>query len=168
MNFRDIFQNKQKIKNIIRLVTKENAQVCEDLEQEVDIKALKNKDKYTETGKFQNWITTITYNVSRDYLKSAKNRNETQIEDENIVVNIKDRKRSPEETMLQKERQLRISRAINSLNKKHREVVILSEIENITYEEIACRLKCPVGTVKSRIYNAKKELYNILKDLIEN
>ena len=41
MNFRDIFQNKQKIKNIIRLVTKENAQVCEDLEQEVYIKALK-------------------------------------------------------------------------------------------------------------------------------
>ena len=47
MNFRDIFKNKKKIKNIIRLVTKENAQVCEDLEQEVYIKALKNKDKYT-------------------------------------------------------------------------------------------------------------------------
>ncbi len=168
MNFREIFQNKQKIKNIIKLVTKENADVCEDLEQEVYIKALKNQDKYKDEGKILNWITTITYNVSRDYLKSAKKRNETQFEDENTVINIKDRKKSPEEKILQKERQKRITRAINSLNKKHREVIILSEIENVTYEEIARRLKCPVGTVKSRIYNAKKELYNILKDLIED
>ncbi len=167
MNFKDIFQNKQKIKNIIKLVTKESTDVCEDLEQEVYIKAFKNKDKYREEGKFSNWITTITYNVSRDYLKSAKKRNETQLEDDSKIINIKDKKISAEEKMLQRERQLRISGAINSLNKKHREVIILSEIENITYEEIARRLNCPVGTVKSRIYNAKKELYNILKDLIE-
>ncbi len=167
MNFKDIFQNKQKIKNIIKLVTKENTEVCEDLEQEVYIKAFKNKDKYNETGKFSNWITTITYNVSRDYLKSAKKRHETQFEDENNIINIKDKKISLEEKMLQKERQIRISGAINSLNKKMRDVIILSEIENLTYEEIAKRLNCPLGTVKSRIYNAKKELYNILEDLIE-
>lgn len=167
MNFKDIFQNKQKIKNIIKLVTKENTEVCEDLEQEVYIKAFKNKDKYNETGKFSNWITTITYNVSRDYLKSAKKRYETQFEDESNIINIKDKKISLEEKMLQKERQIRISGAINSLNKKMRDVIILSEIENLTYEEIAKRLNCPVGTVKSRIYNAKKELYNILEDLIE-
>lgn len=167
MNFKDIFQNKQKIKNIIKLVTKENAEVCEDLEQEVYIKAFKNKDKYKETGKFSNWITTITYNVSKDYLKSAKKRYETQFEDENKIINIKDKSISLEAKMLQKERQTRISGAINSLNKKMRDVIILSEIENLTYEEIARRLNCPVGTVKSRIYNAKKELYNILEDLIE-
>lgn len=167
MNFKDIFQNKQKIKNIIKLVTKENTEVCEDLEQEVYIKAFKNKDKYNETGKFSNWITTITYNVSRDYLKSAKKRYETQFEDESNIINIKDKKISLEEKMLQKERQIRISGAINSLNKKMRDVIILSEIENLTYEEIAKRLNCPVGTVKSRIYNAKKELYNILEDLIK-
>ena len=168
MNFRDIFQNKQKVKNIIRLVTKENTEICEDLEQEVYIKAFKNKDKYNEKGKFSNWIGTIAYNVSRDYLKSAYNRNVECFEDESKVINIKDKRMSPEEKILQKERQIRITGAINSLNKKHREVIILSEIENVSYEEIAKRLKCPLGTVKSRIYNAKKELYNILKDLIEN
>lgn len=168
MDFKEIFQNKQKIKNIIRLVTKENTEVCEDLEQEVYIKALKNKDKYTECGKFSKWITTITYNVSRDYLKSANNRYSEQFEDDEKIINIRDKKLSPEEKMLQKERQIRITGAINSLNKKHREVIMLSEIENVSYEEIAKRLNCPIGTVKSRIYNAKKELYNILKDLIED
>jgi len=168
MNFKDIFQNKQKIKNIIKSVTRENPDVCEDLEQEVYFKAFKNKDKYKDEGKFANWITTITYNVSRDYLKSAKTKNEGLFEDDNVVINIKDKKKSPEELMLQKERQLRITGAINSLNQRHREVIILSEIKGMTYEEIAHSLNCPVGTVKSRIYNAKKELYNILQDLIED
>ncbi len=166
MKYREIFnQNRQKVKNIIRLVTKENADVCEDLEQEVYLKALKNKDKYKEKGKFLNWLTTITYNVSRDYLKSAQKRSETGFEDENVFINIKDKKASPEERLLQKERQERITNAINSLNKKQKEVIVLYEIENVSYEDIARRLDCPVGTVKSRIYNAKKELFNILKDL---
>ena len=52
------------------------------------------------------------------------------------------------------------------MNKKHKEVIVLFEIENVSYEDIARRLNCPVGTVKSRIYNAKKELFNILKDLM--
>jgi len=167
MNFREIFNNdRQKVRNIIRLVTKENADVCEDLEQEVYIKAFKNKEKYKEKGKFSNWLTTITYNVSRDYLKCTKKKNETDFTDETVFINIKDKKANPEEILLQRERQERITNAINSLNKKHKEVIILSEIEHISYEDIARRLNCPVGTVKSRIYNAKKELFNILKDLM--
>ncbi len=166
MNFREIFnQNRQKVKNIIRLVTKESVDVCEDLEQEVYLKAFKNRDKYKEKGKFSSWLGVITYNVSRDYLKCAKKKNETGADDESIFINIKDKKADPEERLLQKERQKRIVDAINSLNKKQRDVIILYEIENISYEEIAKRLNCPVGTVKSRIYNAKKELFNTLKDL---
>ena len=166
MNFREIFtKDRQKVKNIIKLVTKEEN---EDLEQEVLLKAYKNKEKYHERGKFTNWITTITYNVSRDYLKSAKKRYEAPVEDENVVINIRDRKRNPEEASLQRERQMRITAAINALNKKHKEVIILSEIENMSYEDISKKLRCPLGTVKSRIYNAKKELFNILKDLIQD
>ena len=167
MNFREIFnKEKKKKKNIIRLVTKENTDVCEDLEQEVYLKAFKNRDKYKENGKFSNWITTITYNVSRDYLKSARKKNETLPGDEMLFLNTRDKKANPEERLLQKERQKIILNAIESLNKKHREVVILYEIQNISYENIAKKLNCPVGTVKSRIYNAKKELSYILKDLM--
>lgn len=43
---------------------------------------------------------------------------------------------------------------------------MLCEIYGYTYEEAASRLKCPIGTVKSRIYNAKKELAEVLKDLL--
>ena len=59
-----------------------------------------------------------------------------------------------------------ISRAINNLKPKFKEVVMLYEIENQSYEEISQKLKCPIGTVKSRLYNAKKELATALQELM--
>ena len=59
-----------------------------------------------------------------------------------------------------------ISEAINNLKPKFREVIMLYEIENQSYEEISQKLKCPIGTVKSRLYNAKKELATALQELM--
>lgn len=59
-----------------------------------------------------------------------------------------------------------ISRAINNLKPKFKEVVMLYEIENQSYEQISQKLKCPIGTVKSRLYNAKKELATALQELM--
>lgn len=159
-----ISDNKHNVKSIIRLITKEEN---EDLEQEVYIKAWQNAHKYTEQGKLKSWLGTIAKNISKDYLKSAQNRYETKNNsEENIFENIKDAKSSPENQLLIKQRQMRTTKAINKLKPKFKEVIILSEIENLPYEQIAKKLKCPTGTVKSRIYNAKKELYEMLKDII--
>ena len=79
---------------------------------------------------------------------------------------ITDNKQTPESFLIQKERQKQISNAINELKPKLKEVIMLYEIENQSYEEIAKKLKCPIGTVKSRLYNAKKELSIMLVDLI--
>ena len=64
------------------------------------------------------------------------------------------------------ERQKRIISEIDSLRPKLREVIMLCEIQGFTYEEAAQKLKCPVGTVKSRIFNAKKILAERLEDLL--
>ena len=56
--------------------------------------------------------------------------------------------------------------AINSLKPKFKEVVLMCEIYGYSYEQCAGKIKCPVGTVKSRLYNAKKELAETLKDLL--
>mgnify|MGYP004468869957 CR=1 FL=1 len=69
MDFNKVIQtNKQNIKNIIRLITKEDN---EDLEQEVYVKIWKNSEKYKEQGSVKSWISTITRNTSLDYLKSS-------------------------------------------------------------------------------------------------
>ena len=162
MDFKNLIEeNKQNVKNVIKkFMGREN----EDLEQEVYIRVLTAK-KYEEKGSFKSWINLITANVSKDYLKSAKNRYETHVEDEAIFENIKERK-TPEDLLLKKERQERIIKAIEELKPKLKEVIMLSEIEDYSYEECSEKLKCPIGTVKSRIYNAKKELAEKLKDLL--
>ena len=165
MNFNDLVKaNKHNVKNIIRLITK---QENEDLEQEVFVKAWKNVNKYEERGNFKSWICTIAKNVSKDYLKSSgfKNSNNTTSE-ETLLGTIRDRKQSPETKLIARERQARIINAIENLKPKLKETIMLCEIYGYTYEEAAKKLNCPLGTIKSRIYNAKKELAEQLQDLL--
>ena len=92
--------------------------------------------------------------------------------DKNISVfrkktdNIKDKKSSPEDKIISLERQKRIINAIEKLKPKFKEVIMMTEIDGYSYEECAQKLKCPLGTVKSRIFNAKKELAIQLEDLL--
>lgn len=165
MDFKEIIKtNKENVKNIIRMITKEEN---EDLEQEVYLKVWKNSEKYKEKGSFKGWITTIAKNVSKDYLKSAVNRHESLLaEEDKTFENIRDKKSGPELKLVRNDRQQRILKAINKLKPKFREVIVYCEIYGYTYEDCSKRLKCPVGTIKSRIYNAKKILAEMLSDLL--
>lgn len=165
MNFKDIINNnKQNVRNIIRLITKETN---EDLEQEVFVKVWKNQDKYVEKGNFKTWINTIAKNLSKDYLKSADRRVQTNsTADDEVINSIKDNKTTPDGALLAKIRQKRIIKAIDELRPKFKEVIMMYDIDGFSYEQIAQKLKVPIGTVKSRIYNAKKELALKLEDLL--
>jgi len=165
MDFNKIINaNKQSVKNIIKLITK---QENEDLEQEVYLKVWKNANNYTEKGSLKSWICTIAKNVSKDYLKSAyfKNSNNST-SDDYVLVSVKDTHQTPENKVISGERQVKIINAIENLKPKFKEVIMLCEIYGYTYEEASKKLRCPIGTVKSRIYNAKKELAEKLQDLI--
>ena len=165
MNFNELIKaNKQNVKNIIRLITKQDN---EDLEQEVYVKVWKNADKYEERGSFKSWISTVAKNVSKDYLKSAGFRNSANTTSDDVVLStVKDNKQVPEARAIAGERQARIIDAIEELKPKLKEAIMLCEIQGYTYEEAAKKLKCPLGTIKSRIYNAKKELAEKLQDLL--
>lgn len=165
MDFDKVIQaNKQNIKNIIRLITKGDN---DDLEQEVYLKIWKNSDKYKEKGSVKSWISTITKNASLDYLKSSYHKMfSSSTADEFVMTNITDKKMSPETNVISLERQKRIIDAVNNLKPKFRDVILMCEMYGYTYEECAQKLNCPIGTVKSRIYNAKKELAKVLEDLL--
>ena len=128
----------------------------------------KNLDKYREENKFVQWISTITANLCKDYLKSSKfkfNNNKTEIEAEydNLCT-----KTTPEKELTSKERQKIILKALDSLPKKMREAIILYEYEDYSYEKISQKLNVPVGTVKSRINSARNILKDKLSFLIED
>ena len=159
-----ITNNQNNVKNIIRLITKEEN---EDIEQEVYVRVWQKTDSYEEQGKFIGWIGTIAKNFSKDYLKSSsKKMQDNSCQDEDKIHLIEDKSGNPEAALIRKERQKRIVRAINSLKPKLREVIMMYEIEGLSYEYIAHTLNCPIGTVKSRLFNAKQELAKSLEDML--
>ena len=125
-----------------------------------------SNDRYKEEGKFKQWINTITYNTCKDFLKSSSHKNQTLSDGEDKLVYIKDSKNSPDKKILQKERQKIIADAIEKLKPKLKEVIILSDIKDMNYEEISKKLNVPQGTVKSRLFNARQQLSEVLKDLL--
>ena len=165
MDFEKVIKtNKQNIKSIVRLITKEEN---EDIEQEVYLKIWKNSEKYNEKGSIKSWISSIAKNASLDYLKSSYHKVfQTSTSDDFVIESIKDKKVTPEDKVVRLNKQKIIVNAINSLKPKFKEVIMMCEINGYSYEECAKKLNCPVGTVKSRIYNAKKELAEVLKDLL--
>ena len=158
-----IQQNKSRIRAIIKKIT---GSYNEDLEQDVYIKTWRNMDKYKpDEGKFSSWVSALTVNVCKDYFKSKfYHQNADSAEDE-IFENLAEAKPLPEEVLTQKERQKIILKAIDSLPKKMRQVDEFYEFEELSYECIAQKLKEPVGTVKSRLFNARKILAEKLKFL---
>lgn len=156
----------QNIRNIITSIT--GNRHFQDIQQEVHIKIWKNISGYKDNGKLHGWIKTITVNTCKDHLKSKHFNLEkmTDYEEENIV-SIKDKRKKPEDIILESERKQVIINAIESLKPKLKEVILLYDIEELTYEEISKKINCPVGTVKSRLFNARKHLQNELTDLIQ-
>ncbi len=157
-----IEQNKSRIRAIIRKLT---GSYNEDIEQEVYIKTWKNLDNYKEEGKLSQWIGMITANVCRDYFRSKQYKiSSVQLNDEEAAENIV----SPdnqEERLDAKARQKQILKAVDSLPYKMRKIVYLVEFEEMSYEQVSKKTGLPVGTVKSRLFNARKILSEKLQHL---
>lgn len=153
--------------NIKKIISNMTGSENEDIEQEVYIRTWKNIDKYKEKGKFKSWLNTITANLCRDYMKSSYFKNSQKfVTEEDDLIQIRDEKENIESVFIQKQRQKRIIQAIDELKPKLKEVIVLYEMQDMSYEEISEKLKCPVGTIRSRLFNARKELSISLKDLI--
>ncbi len=157
-----ITEHRGRIKAIIKKLT---GTYNEDIEQEVYIKTWQNLDKYQEQGKFSQWIGMITANLCRDYFRSrAWHEQNLSISDENISETTAV-SAAQEEITDAKTRQKIILKAVDSLPKHLREVIYLFEFEEKTYEDIAKKTKVPIGTVKSRLFNARKILSEKLQFL---
>lgn len=157
-----INENKRKIRAIIKnIVGREN----EDIEQEVYIKVWRNSNGKS-ISKFSQWVNKITANTCKDFLRSKQYRIENmKVDDENVINDIKDTK-TPEKILNSKQRQKMILKAVDELPQKMRDVIILYEFEQKSYEEISKKLNIPIGTVKSRLHCAKEILKDDLIELI--
>jgi RNA polymerase sigma-70 factor (ECF subfamily) len=157
-----ILPYKNKIRAIIKKIT---GSYNEDIEQEVYIKTWRSFSSYKEQGKMSQWIGMITANICRDYFKAKQVRIEQKQDyDETLLENIADNI-NPEVLLDSKTRQKIILKAVNNLPPKMREVIFLIEYEDYSLKEAAQKLKISEGTVKSRLFNARKILAEVLKPL---
>ena len=156
-----IKKNKRTIQGTIeQFVDKETAK---DIEQDVYMKLWKTST-YTKSMAY---IKTVVINTCKDFFRS-KNYKLSNLNnaDDDELLKIKDEKEKTEERTDSIFRQKLIKKAVDKLPPKLKEVVILYDIEELSQEEISKKLHCPVGTIKSRLFNARKLLYEDLKGLL--
>lgn len=133
-----------------------------DAAQEVFIKIYKSIASFKGESSFVTWMYRICSNVCNDILRKRQRRGisvSLDSEDEkDSNLQIPSEAPTPEETVEMNERQKAVREAINNLPTEYREIIIYSDMQQLSYDEIALILKCPKGTVKSRLNRARNAL----------
>lgn len=165
-NFKYVISEYQnKFTQYIRRRTIASKEDAEDLLQDIFLKIYLNLNGFDTSLKFSSWAYRIAHNEIISWYRKKKIRPQINFEDyeeENLINSFK------EETDIEKEfdRKLlkeNITQAIEKLDEKYKEVIILRFLEEKDYEEIGDILQIPLGTVSTMIYRGKKELQKTLK-----
>jgi RNA polymerase sigma-70 factor (ECF subfamily) len=153
-----------------------NDQDAWDLAQDSFVKAWKSIKRFRGRSSFYTWIYRIVMNVTIDWLRKKQVKGTgTEFDDTIQLAQIDPASRTvpkgappPHRQMEQTEIRARIEQAISQLSPEHRAVILMKEIEEMQYHEIAEALDCSIGTVMSRLFYARKKLQNLLRDVYEN
>ena len=150
-----------------------SADDAQDLTQEVFIKMYRTLSSYdVERGGFMTWVTTITRNLLVDHFRKSKqdritdSLDATPSEHEDsmpLVEQIQDKSLPPDSRVQSRETGETVHHALQKLSPDLREAVILRDLQDLDYREIATVLKVPEGTVKSRINRGRAELARLLQ-----
>ena len=156
----------QKVCSTIFFMIK-NENIVEDLAQEVFIKVYRNIGKFNEESSLYTWIYRITMNTCLDQIKKEKKITyvSTFIETEEgeIEAQFEDESQRLDEILEEKIRKETLLKAIKSLPAEQRALIVLRDIRQFKYMEIAEMLKLNLGTVKSKISRARQSLKEILE-----
>ena len=153
-----------------------NEQDAWDLAQDSFIKAWKSIGRFRGQSSFYTWLYRIVMNVTIDWLRKKQVKGSgAEFDDAIQLKEIDPASRTvpkadalPHEKMERQEIRARIEAAIAHLSPEHRAVILMKEMEDMQYHEIAESLGCSIGTVMSRLFYARKRLQNMLRDVYEH
>ncbi len=132
-----------------------------DAAQETFINAYRNLKNFRGEAKVSSWLHRIAVNQCLTTKRRQKTRSESFLDDEHDADEkffVAPSRQMPSRTSEQNERLFLVRQAVNSLPVDLREVIIMKEFEELTFQEIADTLELPLSTVKSRVYTALKQL----------
>jgi RNA polymerase sigma-70 factor (ECF subfamily) len=139
---------------------------AEDLTQDIFLKIFKALHTFDRRANFQTWLISISRNLCIDHYRSVRKERETMARDVDASTLMPaSRERSPYGELEQIDLRVRIRQALAELPPTLREAVVLRDLQEFSYQEIADKLHLPEGTVKSRINRGRLELARQMRRL---
>jgi RNA polymerase sigma-70 factor (ECF subfamily) len=146
-----------------------------DIVQDAFIKAHKHLDKFEGTSSFYTWLYRIVMNLAIDHLRKHRRIRPVELDEQHL-----DEAASGDDTLLprllggnpgralmDKQIRARIDEALGELSDNHRSVLVMRELEGMSYEEMAQAMNCSKGTIMSRLFHARKNMQKRLVDLMD-
>jgi RNA polymerase sigma-70 factor (ECF subfamily) len=148
-----------------------------DVSQEAFIKVYKYLDHFKGDASFYTWLYRITVNICIDVLRKKGHGRHDQVEfDETVAMETSEANigalgsrlgTNPQKSALRRELATKIQEALEQVPEKHRAILLLREIEGMSYEDLARTLEIPKGTVMSRLFHARAKVQKILSEYLE-
>lgn len=139
-----------------------------NMTQEAFIKAYGSLSSFRGDSKFSVWIYRITTNVCLDFLRSKSRKQQVSLtvsdDDEDAQLDIPDPSSTPEQQLIKKISMQSVEEGLKTLPDKQRQILVMRELGGMSYAEIGKALSLEEGTVKSRIFRARKRLCTFLLD----
>lgn len=133
---------------------------AEDVSQDAFLRAFNRLEKFRGDSTFRTWLLQITQNAALNDLERARRRRT----DEEVADPVdSDGSRQPVSALERRERQLRLELKLGLLRDEYRALLVLRDLEGLSYAEIAQILAMPLGSVKGRLHRARGELIDLLR-----
>ncbi|MEP0004890.1 MAG: sigma-70 family RNA polymerase sigma factor [Balneola sp.] len=147
-------------------------QDCEDLVQETFLRVHKSKASYERIAKFSTWMYTIALNLAKSLYKKKQRMYKVSIhkdpnDSEDFEMHIEDPNILPDQELHEKLSLEQLEKALMSLPEDFREVVMLRDLQDMTYEEISDATGIPMGTVKSRINRGRAQVQHMIESYVD-
>jgi len=172
--FRTLFERYHRRAYALAIGVVRNPDDALDVVQDAFIKAHKYLDKFEGNSSFFTWLYRIIMNLAIDHLRKTRRVKPVEL-DENRIDNDGDDPLlprilggNPGRALLDKQIRGRIDQALDELSDNHRSVLVMRELEGLSYEEMAQAMSCSKGTIMSRLFHARRNMQKRLLDLIDD
>ncbi|MCK6555011.1 sigma-70 family RNA polymerase sigma factor [Candidatus Binatia bacterium] len=172
--FRVLVERYQRKVTAVALGMVRNREDALDIAQETFVKAFESLQNFKGDSSFYTWIYRIVVNLAIDFRRRERRRPTVPIEepanaegDRGYTLQLKEeRLADPFEQAQAREIGARVAAAVDELTPDHKAVILLREVEGLSYEEISRVMQCSKGTVMSRLHYARKKLQKKLQDCL--
>lgn len=145
---------------------------CQDVAQDTFVRAYRAIGSFRGDAQFYTWLHRIAVNTAKNHLAAHNRRPPTDdievsdAEQYDSGIRLRDTD-TPERELMRQQMERTVMRAVEALPEELRVAITLREVDGLSYEEIAQRMDCPIGTVRSRIFRAREAIDAELRPLMD-